>query len=74
MLWAKRCNHEAGELPSPLPRATAVAVLPSGRSLVYREGAGRPLTHQLRESMNGIRYVLRHGIPWDAMPTQAVES
>jgi putative transposase len=29
---------------------------------------GRPRKHSLREIMNGIRYVLRYGIPWDAMP------
>lgn len=32
------------------------------------KGVGRPRVHTLREIMNGIRYVLRHGIPWDAMP------
>ena len=31
-------------------------------------GQGRPRTHPLREVMNGIRYVQRYGIPWDAMP------
>lgn len=31
-------------------------------------GHGRPRLHVLREIMNGIRYVLRYGIPWDAMP------
>lgn len=33
-------DHEAGALPSLLPRETEVAVLLSGRGLVYREGAG----------------------------------
>src|SRR3954470_2132363 len=37
---AERWDHEAGELPSLVPRETEVAVLLSGRSLVYREGAG----------------------------------
>lgn len=37
---AERWDHEAGALPSLLPRETEVAVLLSGRSLVYREGAG----------------------------------
>ena len=32
------------------------------------KGQGRPRTHMLREVMNGIRYVQRYGIPWDAMP------
>jgi transposase len=32
------------------------------------KGKGRPREHMLREVMNGIRYVLRYGIPWDAMP------
>jgi putative transposase len=31
-------------------------------------GKGRLREHQLREVMNGIRYVLRCGIPWDAVP------
>nr|WP_294530943.1 helix-turn-helix domain-containing protein [uncultured Rhodopila sp.] len=37
---AEHWNHEAGALPSLLPRETEVAVLLSGRSVVYREGAG----------------------------------
>lgn len=32
------------------------------------KGKGRPRIHELREIMNGIRYVQRYGIPWDAMP------
>jgi len=32
------------------------------------KGMGRPRTHPLREVMNGVRYVLRYGIPWDALP------
>jgi putative transposase len=32
------------------------------------KGSGRPRRYSLREIMNGIRYVLRYGIPWDAMP------
>jgi len=32
------------------------------------QGVGRPRQHSLREIMNGIRYVLRYGVPWDAMP------
>jgi putative transposase len=29
---------------------------------------GRPRVYVLREIMNGIRYVQRYGIPWDALP------
>ena len=36
--------------------------------LPVAQGQGRPRTHMLREVMNGIRYVQRYGIPWDAMP------
>jgi putative transposase len=36
--------------------------------LPVARGQGRPRTHVLREVMNGIRYVQRYGIPWDAMP------
>ncbi|ACL58299.1 IS5 family transposase [Methylobacterium nodulans] len=32
------------------------------------EGTGRPRTYPIRDIMNGIRYVQRYGIPWDAMP------
>lgn len=31
-------------------------------------GRGRPPEYPLREIINSIRYVLRYGIPWDAMP------
>lgn len=36
--------------------------------LPVAKGVGRPRTHSLREIMNGIRYVQRYGVPWDAMP------
>lgn len=36
--------------------------------LPVARGQGRPRLHMLREVMNGIRYVQRYGIPWDAMP------
>lgn len=36
--------------------------------LPVAKAKGRPRTHALREVMNGIRYVQRYGIPWDAMP------
>lgn len=36
--------------------------------LPVAQGKGRPRQHLLREVMNGIRYVQRYGIPWDAMP------
>lgn len=36
--------------------------------LPVAQGIGRPRQHTLREIMNGIRYVQRYGIPWDAMP------
>lgn len=39
-----------------------------GPLLPVARGQGRPRTHMLREVMNGIRYVQRYGIPWDAMP------
>ena len=39
-LLAEHWDHEAGALPPLLPRETEVAVLLSGRGLVYREGAG----------------------------------
>src|SRR5688500_646080 len=36
--------------------------------LPVAQGKGRPREHTLREIINGIRYVVRYGIPWDAMP------
>ena len=36
--------------------------------LPVAKGTGRPRIHSLREIMNGIRYVQRYGVPWDAMP------
>lgn len=36
--------------------------------LPVAQGIGRPRTYSLQEIVNGIRYVQRYGIPWDAMP------
>ena len=45
-LLAERWSHEAGELPSQLPRDTEIAILLRGNSVVDREGAGmRQRTH-----------------------------
>jgi transposase len=35
--------------------------------LSIHKNSGRPRRYLLREIMNGIRHVLRYGIPWDAM-------
>ena len=50
---AERWSHEAGELPSLLPRDTEIAVLLGGRTLVDRQGGG------LRQSTLG-----RPGSAW----------
>ena len=50
---AERWSHEAGELPSLLPRDTEVAVLLGGRTLIDRQGGG------LRQSTLG-----RRGTTW----------
>jgi AraC family transcriptional regulator len=52
-LLAERWSHEAGELPSILPRDTELAVLLGGRTLVDRQGGG------LRQSTFG-----RRGTAW----------
>jgi len=36
--------------------------------LAKSAGCGRPRKHPVREIINGIRYVLRYAIPWDALP------
>src|SRR5512135_458451 len=46
-------NEEWAEIDPLLPKAS---------------GRGRPREYLLREIINGIRYVLRYGIPWDAIP------
>jgi putative transposase len=42
--------------------------------LPVANGRERPRQNLLREIMNGIRYVLRYGIPWDAMPKDLTPS
>ena len=39
-----------------------------GPLLPVAAGMGRRRTHSVREIVNGIRYVQKYGIPWDAMP------
>lgn len=46
-------NEEGAELEPLLPKWN---------------GRGRPPEYPLREIINSIRYVLRYGIPWEAMP------
>ena len=63
----KRGRHDRRDprYPSDLTNEEWVVLQPL---LPVRQRRGRPRVHQLREVMNGIRYVLRYGIPWDAMP------
>jgi putative transposase len=69
MVWTKenrsRYDRRGQRYPSDLTNEEWV-VLES--ALPVPTGQGRPRRHSLREIMNGIRYVLRYGIPWDAMP------
>jgi transposase len=69
MVWTTmnrgRYDRRGQRYPSDLNNeewAVLEALLP------VASGQGRPRQHSLREIMNGIRYVLRYGIPWDAMP------
>ncbi len=62
-----RARHERRDLryPSDLRDAEWEILEPH---LPKPAGVGRPRTHSVREIINGIRYVLRYGIPWDALP------
>ena len=69
MVWTAqnrlRYDRRGQRYPSDLTNEEWVVLQPL---LPVAKGQGRPRTHMLREVMNGIRYVQRYGIPWDAMP------
>ena len=69
MVWTAknrgRYDRRGQRYPSDLTNEEWTVLHPL---LPVPQGRGRPREHQLREVMNGIRYVLRYGIPWDAMP------
>ena len=69
MVWTDenrpRYDRSGQRYPSDLTNEEWVALEPL---LPVARGQGRPRTHVLREVMNGIRYVQRYGVPWDAMP------
>ena len=69
MVWTAenrgRYDRRGQRYPSDLTNEEWAALQPL---LPVRQGRGRPRAHRLREVMNGIRYVVRYGIPWDAMP------
>ena len=60
-----RYDRRGQRYPSDLTNEEWVALEPF---LPVAKGIGRPRVHRLREVMNGIRYVQRYGVPWDAMP------
>ena len=60
-----RYDRRGQRYPSDLTNEEWVVLEPL---LPVAQGQGRPRTHMLREVMNGIRYVQRYGIPWDAVP------
>ena len=69
MVWTaanrSRYDRRGQRYPSDLKNEEWAIVQPL---LPVPQGHGRPRRYPLREIMNGIRYVLRYGIPWDAMP------
>lgn len=69
MVWTaqnrNRYDRRGQRYPSDLTNEEWIVLEPL---LPVPQGTGRPRRHLLREIMNGIRYVLRYGIPWDAMP------
>jgi putative transposase len=69
MVWTKqnrgRYDRRGQRYPSDLTNEEWLVLEPL---LPVSKGSGRPRRYSLREIMNGIRYVLRYGIPWDAMP------
>src|SRR5919202_1581566 len=60
-----RYDRRGQRYPSDLTDAEWIILEPL---LPVAQGCGRPRVHGLREIMNGIRYVQRYGIPWDALP------
>ena len=69
VVWTKenrpRYDRRGQRYPSDLTNEEWTVLEPL---LPVARGIGRPRRHTLREIMNGIRYVQRYGIPWDAMP------
>ena len=69
MVWTAanrgRHNRRGQGYPSDMTNEEWTVIEPL---LPVPSGKGRPRRHSLREVMNGIRYFLRYGIPWDAMP------
>jgi putative transposase len=60
-----RYDRRGQRYPSDLTDAEWAILEPL---LPVAQGQGRPRVHLLREILNGIRYVQRYGIPWDALP------
>ena len=60
-----RYDRRGQRYPSDLTNEEWIALEPL---LPVAKRIGRPRVHSLREVINGIRYVQRYGIPWDAMP------
>lgn len=61
----RRYDRRGQRYPSDLTNEEWLTLEPL---LPVAKGTGRPRIHSLREVMNGIRYVQRYGVPWDAMP------
>src|SRR3712207_2493035 len=60
-----RYDRRDQRYPSDLTDAEWIILEPL---LPVAQGCGRPRVHVIREIINGVRYVQRYGIPWDALP------
>lgn len=61
----KRYDRRHQRYPSDIDNEEWLILAPM---LPVAKGIGRTREHSLREVINGIRYVQKYGIPWDAMP------
>ena len=68
-MWTKetrrRYDRRGGRYPSDIRNEEWAVLEPL---LPKPSGQGRPRDYSVREIINGIRYVQKYGIPWDAMP------
>ena len=65
------CHARAPRYPSDLSDAEWELLRPEAQAVMAqlrRSPAGRPMEHDLRAVLDGVRYVSRYGIEWRALP------
>ena len=64
------CKQRVSCYPSDMTDAEWAILAPEARAVMAElcRGPGRPMVHEVRAMLDGVRYVTKYGVEWRALP------